>query len=669
MSKNGYQDKEKRKIFRGFLKFFSNDFWLNKYILVFAFIYVLSCIGGTYAYLAFSASNNSVVVGEVGVADLELSVTKVTANNGELVPQLEKSLDTAVSSSYNCVDGNGNTVCQVYKIEIENTGTANIVVDGTIDFTNTTLPNLKYKLMTDSTTLDTSFNSRYGYGDMPDRPLVKGVSLEPEQVETYYIVLWINDTENEQSDTGTYRASINFNSSYLEGLTSTYVNYLVGFSNRGDISYFHNDTYKNKIKNVAFVNYIDTSDAVASWDMGTLKNGGIMAWVDNNITSGYYDLYIGSQDVIRGKDMKYFFCDMEEIDSINFDNLDTSEVIDMQLMFYRSGYNSSIFTLDLGDNFDTSSVTYMNHMFSEVGGNNMGFMLDLGDKFDTSNVTDMNWMFWFAGYKSLTFTLDLGEKFDTSNVTDMSNMFCGAGNSSTVFTLDLGNKFDTSNVGNMTNMFRGIGAKSLTFTLDLGDKFDTSNVGNMTSMFRDMGYESTILTLNLGDKFDTSNVSNMSNMFNGVGNSSTVFTLDLGDKFDTSNVTDMSYMFYYTGWNSMVFTLDLGDKFDTSSATNMSWMFRSVGYSSTVFTLDLGESFDTSSVINMSNMFGYTGYTNNNLELDLTMFTFDNVTNFDSMFNDFKSTQKIYVKNQSDKDWLVGKGFSSVTNNNVIVRS
>ena len=69
------------------------------------------------------------------------------------------------------------------KIDIENTGTANIVVDGTIDFTNTSLPNLKYKLMTDSTTLDTSFNSRYGYGDMEDRPMVKGLSLEPEQVE------------------------------------------------------------------------------------------------------------------------------------------------------------------------------------------------------------------------------------------------------------------------------------------------------------------------------------------------------------------------------------------------------------------------------------------------------------------------------------------------------
>ena len=549
-------------------------------LIGFILILIVSIMGGTYAYLAFSASNNSVVVGEIGVADLDLRVTKVTTNNGELVPQLEKALGTAVSSSHNCVDGNGNAVCQVYKIEIENTGTAKVVVDGTIDFTNTTLPNLKYKLMTNSTTLDTTFNSRYGYGDMEDRPMVRGVSLEPEQVETYYIVFWINDTESEQPDTGTYRANINFNSSYMEGLTSTYVNYLVGFSGENDTSYFHNTTYSYSIKNASFVNYIDTSDAVVSWDMGTLQNGGIMAWLENNTTSGYYDLYIGSTETIRGLDMSYYFAGLIMLDNISFDNLDTSEVVNMNSMFAYSGYNSTTFKLDLGDKFDTSKVTNMYGMFYKTGYDSTEFTLDLGDKFDTSKVTNMSGMFYETGVKSSMFTLDLVEKFDTSNVIDMSGMF-----------------YSTA-------------AYNTEFTLDLGDKFDTSNVITMYGMFYLTGHYSTEFMLDLGDKFDTSSVTNMNSMFYGIAaNNTTILTLDLGDKFDTSNVIDMSYMFYATGRGSTEFMLDL------------------------------------------------------------TRFTFDNLTNYTDMFYNFKTTQKIYVKNASDKAWLIGKGFSGVTNNNVIVRS
>ena len=53
----------------------------------------------------------------------------------------------------------------------------------------------------------------------------------------------------------------------------------------------------------------------------------------------------------------------------------------------------------------------------------------------------------------------------------------------------------------------------------------------------------------------------------------------------------------------------------------------------------------------------------------LTTFTFENVTNYTNMFSILKSTQNIYVKNENDKAWLVGKGFSGITNDNVIVAS
>ena len=131
----------------------------------------------------------------------------------------------------------------------------------------------------------------------------------------------------------------------------------------------------------------------------------------------------------------------------------------------------------------------------------------------------------------------------------------------------------------------------------------------------------------------------------------------------------MEYMFHATGYKSTVFTLDLGDKFNTSKVTNMFDMFNRAGFSSPVFTLDLGSKFDTSKVTDMAYMFYQTGYANNNFVLDLCLFTFDNVTTYTNMFYNFKTTQKIYVKNTSDQTWITSKGFSNVTSSNVLVKS
>ncbi|MBQ8234466.1 MAG: BspA family leucine-rich repeat surface protein, partial [Bacilli bacterium] len=108
------------------------------------------------------------------------------------------------------------------------------------------------------------------------------------------------------------------------------------------------------------------------------------------------------------------------------------------------------------------------------------FTLDLGEKFDTSNVTNMENMFWNTGGSSEVFTLDLGEKFDTSNVTNMENMFRATGSSSEVFTLDL-STFDTSNVTVMSSMFAGA---STLKTIYVSDKWNIDNVTESTNMFK-----------------------------------------------------------------------------------------------------------------------------------------------------------------------------------------
>ena len=86
-------------------------------------------------------------------------------------------------------------------------------------------------------------------------------------------------------------------------------------------------------------------------------------------------------------------------------------------MFNQTGYNSKVFTLDLGDKFDTSNVDNMLVMFNQTGYNSKVFTLDLGDKFDTSNVDNMLAMFQMTGYTSTEFTLDC-RAWNVDKVTD-----------------------------------------------------------------------------------------------------------------------------------------------------------------------------------------------------------------------------------------------------------
>ena len=216
------------------------------------------------------------------------------------------------------------------------------------------------------------------------------------------------------------------------------------------------------------VHFVDLADYdmtnITYSDYSADGDGSVKAWVDGT------ELYIGGYGkIIAGDSIAAAFCGGRKIDSITgFEMLDTSNVTNMEGMFYGCGYNSTEFTLDLGDNFDTSKVTNMGCMFFECGYNSPVFTLDLGGKFDTSNVTGMEYMFWACGYKSLVFTLDLGDKFDTSKVGSMLDMFRECGYSSPVFTLDLGDKFDTSSSVGMLKMFKSCGRNSKVFTeLDL----------------------------------------------------------------------------------------------------------------------------------------------------------------------------------------------------------
>ena len=142
-----------------------------------------------------------------------------------------------------------------------------------------------------------------------------------------------------------------------------------------------------------------------------------------------------------------------------------------QLIEDCSGYfEDQEVDVDEIENLDTSNVTNMDSMFSDATFNQTG--LDLSS-WDVSNVTNMDSM--FANCKSLK-VLDLSS-WDVSNVKTIRCMFNGCGH---LEFLDVSG-WDTSNVTNMYSMFYGCNSLK---SLDLSS-WDTSKVTSMSSMFYD----------------------------------------------------------------------------------------------------------------------------------------------------------------------------------------
>ena len=194
----------------------------KRYAIVITFLVLMICItGGTYAYFALTASNNS-VTGSVGGASLNLTVTKVYPtsehNSKNMIPQLESTLDEAISLEHKCVDGNGNVICQVYSATVTNVGSTTSVLNGTISFTGIeNMPNLKWMRINDSNTIGTYSSSIAS----TDKALFEEErSFGANTSNTYYFVFWIDETGEVQTDNGTFRANIEFDSS-TGGLTST----------------------------------------------------------------------------------------------------------------------------------------------------------------------------------------------------------------------------------------------------------------------------------------------------------------------------------------------------------------------------------------------------------------------------------------------------------------
>lgn len=416
----------------------------------------------------------------------------------------------------------------------------------------------------------------------------------------------------------------------LKYIDKVYLHYVDGDSK----AFFHEADYETKIKNVKFVDYVDTSNALVTYDLSEEQNNEIIGWVDSN-----YTLYIGSDWNIYGKNLSYIFNQMSEIRTISFNNLNTSESTNMSYMFYGLKY---ITELNLSG-FNTSNVTNMLSMFEgckELENLNL-------NNFNTSKVTNMSRMFYETGYNVPEFDISAIASWDVSKVTTMANMFEYTGYSAKNFNLgDLSN-WNTASLTTMYHMFTYTGYNAAEFNLGNLGSWNTSKVTNMSTLFSSSGYKSGIWYVGDLSNWDTSKVTVMHVMFSSTAYNASEF--DVGDlgKWDISSVKNIYSMFNHSGYSATTWYVGDLSNWDTSSVSaTMQAMFTSAGHSDETWSVgDLSTktvvredgstyvAWDVSGAVNMSSMFQGAGAATNDFNIgNIGTWNVSNVESMKDMF-------------------------------------
>lgn len=193
-------------------------------ILIIIIILLIGIVGITYAYFTYSYEKESALVGTVVGVDATLDVDLVVGDNSGLVPLNKEALQNALkgigSDNGPCIDSAGNLSCQVYKITLVNRGSRIRHLNGTIelyaqDGEDNVYNNLKWIELEDQDTIKSDVLPN----DMSRSLLVKDLTLESKEVYIWYIAVWLDNINDNQTETdkGNFGGIVKFESDLLIG--------------------------------------------------------------------------------------------------------------------------------------------------------------------------------------------------------------------------------------------------------------------------------------------------------------------------------------------------------------------------------------------------------------------------------------------------------------------
>ena len=265
----------------------------------------------------------------------------------------------------------------------------------------------------------------------------------------------------------------------------------------------------------------------------------------------------------------------KEIESLKITLKGINEIKNPSYMFYEC----PLFSIKDFNNYKTSDVTDMNHMFY---GCELLQTLNGMSEWDTSHTTDMSYM--FHGCKSLTKLPDMS-KWKTKNVSNLSHMFCDCQSLNALPDISnwITNKvFDISrmfcnckklqslpnlskwimdNVENLNSLFSG--CKSLKYMPDIS-KWKLANAKDLRNFFKNCELLEQLPNIS---NWVISKVKKLNSFFEGCRKLKVIPDIS---GWETKNVTDISCLF--KDCISLEEICDIS-KWQTLNIENMSYLF------------------------------------------------------------------------------------------------
>lgn len=198
------------------------------YIAVLIITILISTVTISFSYFFANAKGKKNVNAESAKLGLKLDVERMTANETiGLLPIKDNELQNAINGTNqkSCIDEDGKGMCQVYKVNITNTGNVTATLSSNLSLyaenDKSKFTNLKWAEIS-STTDATPFGNIH---TMQDEKWKNYFVMGPKSSSTLYVMVWISDTDKAQNsqDHGSFSGTVRFDSTAGTSVNATFV--------------------------------------------------------------------------------------------------------------------------------------------------------------------------------------------------------------------------------------------------------------------------------------------------------------------------------------------------------------------------------------------------------------------------------------------------------------
>ena len=227
------------------------------YMIAGILLLIISIAGSAYSYYSLVGVNEDSVYGTAsGSASMNLKVEKISSGaTGSLIPvdndttTLNKAAvgegNTSYDNSKRCIDKNGYTACQIYKVTLTNKSSIDLVVSGGVSLKGDDTPNIECAIMSDINTVADNTSCR------GTKTLANNYTIKANESKVYYIMVYVKNLNKVQTDTGEFTGTIFFSADNGDKLKANFE------PNKETIADYITNLYVNASKTKAQNNGID----------------------------------------------------------------------------------------------------------------------------------------------------------------------------------------------------------------------------------------------------------------------------------------------------------------------------------------------------------------------------------------------------------------------------